>query len=344
MLQPPHIDTALTDIDYPSSFLKRACMGRDGSWTLASPREWAAATPLQAVDYEPLAKRGIRLSIKREDSLHESLSGNKLYKLHGHVMAAQQQGAKTLISFGGYYSNHLHALAFLGARLGYQTVGLVRGHRPKSLSPTLIDCERQGMQLVFLGRKQYLSAQQPAEHPEIAGRYRSGYVIAAGGDHPLGAKGCGAIMESIRAQMALDNATVCVPCGTGTTLAGMIDCSRPGESLLGVSALKLGDQLAQYQAEVGHRLTAGVSVGSWRLVDEQWFGGFAKVTPGLLEFMRGFEAQTQVLLDPIYTAKMMHAITSLAEQGYWKSGHHVVAIHTGGLQGRRGIAGLSKNN
>ena len=124
-----------------------------GSLLRQQPLDWSMSSPLQQVDYAPFNRAGVALSIKREDLINSRLSGNKLYKLHGHLNEALKSEARRLVSFGGYYSNHLHALAFAGNALGLATKGVVRGNRPAELSPTLLDCQQQNMELVFVSRK-----------------------------------------------------------------------------------------------------------------------------------------------------------------------------------------------
>ena len=70
------------------------------------------------------------------------------------------------------------------------------------------------------------------------------------------------------------------------------------------------------------------------LIADYQFGGYAKTTPELLDFIRAFEQKTGILLEQVYTGKMMYGIYDLARKGYFKEGATVVAVHTGGLQGR----------
>lgn len=320
-----------------------------------TPHHWAALTPLQTVPFSPLTRRCITLKIKREDALDSRLSGNKLYKLYGHWQEAKVQGARRLISFGGYYSNHLHALAYLGRAAGMATLGIVRGQEPQLLSDTLQDCRDQGMALHFVSRQQYrqlrtagqdsaealrkgLQADLPPDtRPDHPGH---DYVIPEGGGGSAGLSGCGAIMTALRAQTDLTRATVCVACGTGTTLAGLLAASLPGERLLGFAALKLGEHLSRYSSDVMAQLDGRTVGGHWDIFDDRYFGGFAKTQPQLFAFMRSFESETGVLLDPVYTAKLLYQLVQLAEAGYWPAGHEIIVVHSGGLQGRRGYPEL----
>lgn len=321
-----------------------------------TPDDWAALTPLQTCDFSPLTRRGITLKIKREDALDRRLSGNKLYKLYGHWQQAEAQGARRLISFGGYHSNHLHALAYLGRATGMATVGVVRGHEPQLLSDTLQDCREQGMALHFVSRQQYrllcAAGQQPADVlrqtlPQelqldgLPDSIESAYVIPEGGGGRAGLSGCAAIMPALRAQTDLTRATVCVACGTGTTLAGLLAASLPGERLLGFAALKLGEQLPGYKTAVAAQLRDQKIGAHWDIFDDAYFGGFAKSGPQLFAFIRSFELETGVLLDPVYTAKLLYQLVQLADAGYWPAGHELIVVHSGGLQGRRGYKELT---
>ena len=56
----------------------------------------------------------ISLTIKREDQLHPEISGNKYRKLKYNLLEAKKQQKKTLLTFGGAYSNHIAATAAAG--------------------------------------------------------------------------------------------------------------------------------------------------------------------------------------------------------------------------------------
>ncbi len=305
-----------------------------------SPRQWAQYSPLQPVSYSPFELAGVSLSIKREDLLHQHLSGNKLYKLFGHLRLADAMGATELLSFGGYYSNHLHALAYAGEALGLQTKAIIRGHKPKSLSPTLADCCAHGMILEFVSRLDYADMKRECLNASKQQRlHGETYWIPEGGGTTEGAAGCGAIVEGIKSQRDDDRSLMlCVPVGTGTTAAGLLSQLQPQDSLLGYSALRFGEGLSGIEADIRH--LSGNQHSDWQLFDECHFGGFAKIEPPLVEFMADFTRATRILLDPLYTAKTLYSMTQQVRQGRWQQGDHLVMIHTGGLQGRRGFAQL----
>lgn len=102
--------------------------------------------PLHRVMTPWLDAADVTLDLLRIDQLDPQISGNKWYKLKYNILHAHQQGKKTIISFGGAWSNHIHALAFAGNRLGIDTIGVIRGERSDKLSATLVDAEQLGMQ------------------------------------------------------------------------------------------------------------------------------------------------------------------------------------------------------
>ncbi len=306
-----------------------------GRHLLALPAsDLAALAPAEEVLFEPFSRRGVRLFIKRDDTLHPVLSGNKLYKLWGHYRAADNAKCHTLASCGGYYSNHLHALAYLGLCSGFQTIGYVRGHKPNSLSPTLLDCQTWGMELRFLSRLDYRVITQTKQ----AGMNNGVYFVPEGGGGDAGQLGCQALGAYL-AKVLPSQATLCLAVGTGTTLSGVMSGLRNGHCLVPVqafSALKLGDNLSEFKAEISPH-DSGSFAAEFDLTDEWSFGGFGKTSPNLLTFMTQFETQTQILLDPIYTGKMLYGLTEQVNSGIWPEGHQLVVLHSGGLQGRRGV-------
>lgn len=308
-----------------------------------TPDQWASHSPLQKIHYEPFEQAGVSLKLKREDLLHPKLSGNKLYKLFGHLQQAKRLGATGLVSFGGPFSNHLHALAYAGEALGFTTTAIVRGHHPKKLSPTLIDCRARGMSLEFVSRVDYREKKaEVLNRCPIQRLEGSSYWIPEGGGALEGTAGCGDIVTGIRSQLGdRDNKalSVCLPVGTGTTAAGILSRLQPNESLFGYSALKFGDGLSSVESDI--RRLSHNSEAHWELFDEVNFGGFAKTQDYLFDYMANFTRATGILLEPLYTAKMLYSVEQQLHQGRWKRGDQLIMIHTGGLQGRRGYAQLT---
>jgi len=107
---------------------------------------------------------------------------------------------------------------------------------------------------------------------------------------------------------------------------------------LGFSALKGEDTISAVVTERLRELEA--LRDNWQVINDYHCGGYAKVTPGLLSFMTDLEAANNVLLEPVYSAKMLWGIDPLAQGDFWPPGSTVVAVHGGGVQGRRGFPEL----
>ena len=310
----------------------------------------ALQVAMEPLTWPLLNRHGIELILRRDDQVDDELSGNKFYKLFFNIQAATAAGFTRVASFGGAYSNHLHALAAAGHRHGLQTLGLVRGEQPARLSSTLEDAQHWGMTLCFLPRELYRQQNSAALTAYVRERYGDVYLIPEGGANAAGCRGAMVIAQAIEARLDGAYAQVCMPCGTGTTLAGVAAGLPTGKIALGFSVLKGAGNLGvdidrayrvmlavKSHTEVVKR-SAGTS-GSWRLLSGYHSGGYGKKLPKILRsFWREFELETGLQLDPVYTLKMFHAIACLAQAGYWPKATRLVVIHTGGLQGRRGFA------
>ena len=276
---------------------------------------------------EPLcAHKAIELWMKRDDQLHPIISGNKWRKLKFSLDHALYSGADTIISMGGVYSNHLHALAYIGKVLGLKTIAYLRGDAPAVLTPTLVDLIAWGMELRFISRTDYRQLRQYKGSLDLPGLKPQQYWLPEGGAQALALCGVAELIAEI--DIAYDQ--LCVPCGTGATLAGLISATSDNISLLAFAALKNAGFL---NADVSSLLKHSKS--NWQINLDYHFGGFASTTPELLNFISAFEAKTTIQLEPVYTGKMMYALYDLIRKGHFSAGQRIIAIHTGGLQGDR---------
>lgn len=279
---------------------------------------------------------GIEVLLRRDDQVDTEQSGNKFYKLYYNLLAARAEGARTLASFGGAHSNHLHALAAAGKRYGFNTLGVIRGEKPQVLSPTLLDVQAMGMRLEFVSRTEYRALTQtgqPGRHFEP-----STYVIAEGGDNTLGLRGAEVVARATCEVLNGDFTALCVAAGTGTTLAGIAQGLRGEHYAMGFSVLK---DRGSGSSKLARRL---VGAHRWRLLWGFDGGGYGKKpSTRALAFWREFEDGNAIAIEPVYTLKMLQGIARLAELGYWPRGSRIVAVHSGGLQGRRSFAHLLRD-
>lgn len=273
-----------------------------------------------------LEQRQIELYIKRDDLLHPVISGNKWRKLKYSLDHALSLGSDTLISMGGAYSNHLHALAYVGKVLGLKTIGLIRGEQPLVLSTTLNDIKRWNMELRFVSRTDYRLLRQYKNYNTLPGLKSGEYWLPEGGATNLALQGVAELITEI----GIPYDSFCVPCGTGATLAGVAEVASESVSVLGFAALKNASFLT---ADVDALLSQ--SRNNWQINLDYHFGGFGKINAELSAFIEEFELKSAIPLEPIYTGKMIYGIYDLIKKNYFKPGQRIIALHTGGLQGKK---------
>ncbi|NVK41968.1 MAG: pyridoxal-phosphate dependent enzyme [Oceanospirillaceae bacterium] len=308
-------------------------MNSDTSW-LAGLH---GAVRLQPLPLRLYRRAGIEVSLLRLDELHPQVSGNKLFKLSYNLAAAVAAGHRRVLSFGGAFSNHLHALAYAGRALGLETIGVVRGEPAYADNPTLRDASEWGMHLHFVDRQAYRHKTSEQFLTALRARFGDFFLIGEGGRGELALKGCGQILECLGPDVLARTDLIGLAVGTGSTLAGLIS-ARPGHCrLLGFPVLKGAEFL---YSDVRDQLQqAGVSdPGGWRLCLDAHEGGYGRVSPQLAAFVPSFERETGILLDPVYTGKMLLGFNRLVAAGGVPAGTAVVLVHTGGMQGVRGMA------
>ncbi|MBP9787113.1 MAG: 1-aminocyclopropane-1-carboxylate deaminase/D-cysteine desulfhydrase [Acinetobacter sp.] len=267
----------------------------------------------------------IQLTIKRLDLIHPRISGNKFFKLKYNFFAAQQQGLRQILTFGGAYSNHIAATAYAAQLVGFQSIGIIRGEElsTQDLNPTLQVAQDFGMQLHFVSRAEYRLRHESEYLQQLQRQYPQAFIIPEGGTNTLAIQGTQEILTSEDRE---NYDVICCAVGTGGTIAGLIESSSEQQQVLGFSALK-GDFLQ-------HDIQQWTTKTNWTLTDAYCCGGYAKTTDELLQFMQQFEQQYTIPLEQVYTAKMMMGLFDLIQQNHFPANTRILAIHTGGLQGK----------
>ncbi|PKV62579.1 1-aminocyclopropane-1-carboxylate deaminase/D-cysteine desulfhydrase [Pontibacter ramchanderi] len=288
--------------------------------------------PLQQLHSPLWEEQGITLWVKREDLLHPTISGNKWRKLKYNLQQAKRLQHSTLLTFGGAYSNHIAAVAAAGEEFGFRTIGIIRGEEHLPLNPTLSFASSAGMKLHYISREAYRHKSDPVYLVQLAEQFGNPYIIPEGGTNALAVKGCTEIVTDI----PIDYDYICCASGTGGTISGIIAGLEGEKQVLGFLALKGGEFLKEEIEQLIDRYN-GQRYHNWQLITDYHFGGYAKVKPELLDFMRDFQKEHQLPLEPVYTGKMFFGLVDLIRQGYFPRGSRIVAVHTGGLQGNAGF-------
>lgn len=270
----------------------------------------------------------VEVFVRREDLIHPFVSGNKFRKLKYNLLEAKKGGHKTILTFGGAYSNHIAATAFAAFENGLESIGIVRGEELESeidANPTLSFAKSCGMKFKFISREDYRNKSENTFLEDLKSEFGNFYLLPEGGTNDLAVRGCEEILTPKDAVYDF----VCTCVGTGGTIAGIINSSFSHQKILGFPALK-GDFLQKDIRKFAVN-------ENWKLVDAYHFGGYGKVTPDLIAFMNSFYSEYKILLDPIYTSKMVFGVLDLIKSNYFPENSKILLIHSGGLQGIEGM-------
>ncbi|WP_373497330.1 1-aminocyclopropane-1-carboxylate deaminase/D-cysteine desulfhydrase [Aquiflexum sp.] len=287
----------------------------------------------QELDFPLLKEKGIRLSIKRLDQIHPLASGNKFFKLKYNLIEAKRLEKSVLLTFGGAYSNHIFAVAAAAKKLGFSAIGVIRGEEHHPLNPTLSFAQSCGMHLHYMDRVDYRRKNDEEIIQKLEKEFGDFYLIPEGGTNELAIKGTKEILD----ESSLCFSHIATTIGTGGTFAGLLDSIAPHQKLLGISALK-GDFIFNEISNLLLKFNINPT-GDYKIFNQFHFGGYGKTSQELIDFIRWFYHQFLIPLEQVYTGKMMFGIWELIREGYFPKGSHLLAIHTGGLQG---IAGYNQ--
>jgi len=273
----------------------------------------------------------VSVSVLRLDKIHPVVSGNKLFKLHYFLQEAIRSNHKTILSFGGAYSNHLAATAFACKALHLKCIGIVRGEQPGQLSTTLQQCINDGMQLKFITREEYKGKENAEFTSSLQNEFGEFILVPEGGYHPLGAKGAALIMDLFNP----GNYThICTATGTATTLTGLLTAAKPELTIIGIPVLK---GMTDSSERIKYLANINNVPANLQILEGYHFGGYAKKTGQLIQFMNYCWQQYQLPLDFVYTAKMLYAVTDCIKNKRFPKGSKILCLHTGGLQGNKSL-------
>jgi len=293
-------------------------------------------TQNQRIHLPILKEKEISLYIKREDLIHPLISGNKYRKLKYNILAAKEAKQDTLITFGGAYSNHIAATAYAGRQEGIKTIGIIRGEELEDKwqnNSTLLLAKEHGMHFKFVTREAYRYKESLEFISQLKKEFKDFYLLPEGGSNSLAIQGC----EEILTEEDNDFNVITTAVGTGGTISGIINTSSKEQKVIGFPALKgnfLQEDIRKFATKI-----------NWELQNKYHFGGYGKVSPELIMFINTFKKETNIPLDPIYTGKMVYGLIEMIKDDHFIPGTKILAIHTGGLQGIKGMnAVLKKKN
>ena len=289
---------------------------------------------IEQIHYSLFKKHRLNVYIKRDDLIHPIISGNKWRKLKGNLAEAKRLNKTGILSFGGAYSNHIHALAYACHQHQLSSIGIIRGEQHYQENFTLSWAKFWQMQLEFVDRKTYRKRHEECYLAELNTTFPDHFIVPEGGTNTFALSGVGEIISELEQQLGYD--TIMLPVGSGGTIAGLIKADNDQHNILGVGVLKQSEYLLDKITQL--LPPSARNYKNWQLLQQYHCGGYAKFSPQHAQQIREVINESQVPFEPVYSGKMLLALIDLVEAGYFPAHHTIVLLHTGGLQGLGGLA------
>ena len=265
----------------------------------------------------------VRLFIKREDLTHPEISGNKYWKMFYNVKKylEKEVSERKIITFGGAFSNHIAAAAALGNEFGIKTLGVIRGNELEDSwqeNPTLFSAHQNGMSFRFVTREIYRDKEKMMK--ELQEEFPESLVVPEGGTNENAVEG----IQYMLTDETNDFDYICSAVGTGGTVSGLSKFAQPHQKIIGFKAVK--------DNSLENRIKNLSKKDNFILIDAS-DGGFGKITDENVRFINEFYQYFGIVLEPVYTGKMLRKIFEMIEDDYFPANSKILAFHTGGLQG-----------
>jgi len=293
----------------------------------------SALSTLQPISHPMFTRHKISVQVKRDDQIDKVISGNKWRKLKYNLLHAKAINAKGIITFGGSFSNHIHACALACKQQQLSAIGIIRGEEDNQDNYTLAWAKHWGMQLSFVDRKTYRLRNEKSYLQHLQQQYPDYLIVPEGGSNALALIGMAEVIDELNQQSEFD--TLLSPVGSGGTLAGLISADKNQHKILGISVLKQDGYLVK---QVNDLLPEHAKAHTnWQLMSQYHGGGYAKFSAQDAQRIRSFSAVVGIDFEPVYSGKMILALLDLMSTGYFPAHHRIVLLHTGGLQGLAGM-------
>jgi len=294
--------------------------------------ELCIPSPVEKIYHPLLKEKNILLFAKRDDKIHHDFSGNKYRKLKFNLIQFQEKGFSFLITFGGAYSNHLHAVSFLSKYYNIITVGIVRGEPEYARNTTLSECLENGMSLHFVSREEYRLKEKSSDVQKILSLYPNHFLIPEGGSNTFALPGVCEIWNELSIQLRQVPDYIFCASGTGATAAGLLSGVPEKTRILAFPVLKYD----HFEKEI---LSFSNTLPKENLLckSEYHFGGYARRDKNLIDFVKEFTTITDIEIDLVYNAKALYGFFDLVKHDFFQKNSRIVWLNTGGLQGNKGL-------
>ncbi|MFL5628975.1 MAG: 1-aminocyclopropane-1-carboxylate deaminase/D-cysteine desulfhydrase [Ktedonobacteraceae bacterium] len=301
-------------------------------------------TPLQALPALS-AKLGLQVFIKRDDLTDLTLGGDKPRKLEYEVARAQAQGADTLVTCGSSQSNHARLTTAAARKAGMHCVVILSRDQYQALQGNLLTVYLMGAQVHLVETSNHWDL-EPHMHnvcQSLLAQGKKPYIIPVSGTTPhscLGYVRCGLEIANQMVEHGISLDAIYAPFGTGGIFTALLLSLREQGvtcPLIGISVNQKQawcyEQLEMWRMEICRLLDLDPKCAheAFEIHDEFIGREYGDPTEDCLDAIM-LMAQTEgILLDPVYSGKMMAGFLAHQAAGRWSAGQHILLLHSGGV-------------
>ena len=299
-------------------------------------------TPLDEV--ERLAdKIGLsKLFIKRDDLTGLAGGGNKARKLEYDFAEIIHGGYDVVITAGGIQSNHARMTAAAARKLGLDIKLVLGGPDFEIAKGNLL------LDVMFGAEIRYLvddDANVSLENEinkwadELVLEGRKPFAIPIGGSTGLGALGYVKAMQELSERFGNEKVQVILGVGSCGTFAGAILGAKifmPNARVIGISVSRTVDAIKQRTIELikesSDLINCKINVDDCSIeCYDDYHTEYGMITKEGEQTINECANLEGILLDPIYTGKVMVGLIDLAAKNIIDKNIPVIFIHTGGM-------------
>ncbi|MGB7160996.1 MAG: D-cysteine desulfhydrase family protein [Tepidisphaeraceae bacterium] len=314
------------------------------------PRLELAQLPTPVIELKNLAAElGVpRFLMKRDDLTGLETTGNKVRKLEYVVADAVARGADTLVTHGGFQSNHCRATAAIGARLGLKVRLILRSAEPDPPREGNLFLDHLfGAEISLHSVEEYTTRRKELIDAALAAERSAGrtpYFFPVGASVPLGCWGYIRCVSELIEQLGRDTQVdlFSAVSSAGTHVGLMLGKALFGLDKWRIIGVPVSDSVAFFQQDLRELERKTVALFGLDVTEAQtpielidgFIGeGYAIPYPAAIDTIRLVARKEGIGLDPTYTAKGMTGTIETIKGGGVRPGAVPVFIHTGGLFG-----------
>jgi len=308
------------------------------------PRIKLANLPTPLDEVKRLAEKlGFKkLFIKRDDLTGFAGGGNKARKLEYDFVQILKGGYNVVLTAGGIQSNHARMTAAAARKFGLDIKIVLGGPDFNEYKGNLLLDVLFGAEIRYLvndDANDHLTSTMNEWAKELEEQGRKPFIIPIGGSTGLGALGYVLAMRELSKQLNQEKVQLLMAVGSCGTFAGSILGAKmflPDARIIGISVSRNSEAIIQRTQEIITE-AAGILKQQINLNEvsiesyDQYFTEYGLMTKEGKDAILECANLEGIILDPIYTGKVMAGMIDLLNKGTIDPEITTIFLHSGGL-------------